>query len=103
MNAFAQALSSALDRCIATHAVAKQNRPVGFLYREAPVFENDSGWRFFSGNETDDPDNFSIVSLADIAKTNPETAALLSQPEGSAWELAEDGTFQTVADWQPKD
>lgn len=45
----------------------------------------------------------SIVSLADIAKTNPETAALLSQPEGSAWELAEDGTFQTVADWQPQD
>ncbi|HFB1732939.1 TPA: DUF2185 domain-containing protein, partial [Neisseria gonorrhoeae] len=34
---------------------------------------------------------------------NPETAALLSQPEGSAWELAEDGTFQTVADWQPQD
>ncbi|HEZ3890563.1 TPA: DUF2185 domain-containing protein, partial [Neisseria meningitidis] len=25
------------------------------------------------------------------------------QPEGSAWELAEDGTFQTVADWQPQD
>ncbi|HEZ3890486.1 TPA: DUF2185 domain-containing protein, partial [Neisseria meningitidis] len=78
MNAFAQALSSALDRCIATNTVAKQNRPVGFLYREAPVFENDSGWRFFSGDETDeytdDPDNFSIVSLADIAKTNPETA-----------------------------
>ncbi|HHA4046786.1 TPA: DUF2185 domain-containing protein, partial [Neisseria gonorrhoeae] len=24
-------------------------------------------------------------------------------PEGSAWELAEDGTFQTVADWQPQD
>lgn len=103
MNAFAQALSSALDRCIATNTVAKQNRPVGFLYREAPVFENDSGWRFFSGDETDDPDNFSIVSLADIAKTNPETAVLLSQPEGSAWELAEDGTFQTVADWQPQD
>ncbi|HEZ0641366.1 TPA: DUF2185 domain-containing protein [Neisseria meningitidis] len=107
MNAFAQALSSALDRCIATNTVAKQNRPVGFLYREATVFENDSGWRFFSGDETDeytdDPDNFSIVSLADIAKTNPETAVLLSQPEGSAWELAEDGTFQTVADWQPQD
>ncbi|HGO7124935.1 TPA: DUF2185 domain-containing protein [Neisseria meningitidis] len=107
MNAFAQALSSALDHCIATNTVAKQNQPVGFLYREAPVFENDSGWRFFSGDETDeytdDPDNFSIVSLADITKTNPETAALLSQPEGSAWELAEDGTFQTVADWQPQD
>lgn len=107
MNAFAQALSSALDRCIATNTVAKQNRARRLPLPRSPVFENDSGWRFFSGDETDeytdDPDNFSIVSLADIAKTNPETAALLSQPEGSAWELAEDGTFQTVADWQPQD
>ena len=107
MNAFAQALSSALDRCIATHTVVKQHQPVGFLYREAPVFEKDSGWRFFSGDETDeytdDPDNFSILSIAEITRTNPGIDALLSQPEGSAWELAEDGTFQTVADWQPKD
>ncbi|MGN6983383.1 immunity protein Imm33 domain-containing protein, partial [Neisseria sp. P0009.S007] len=54
MNKFAQALSAALDRCIVTNTVAKQGEPVGFLYREAPVFENDSGWRFFSGDETDE-------------------------------------------------
>ncbi|PKT96374.1 DUF2185 domain-containing protein [Neisseria meningitidis] len=86
---------------------AKQTRPVGFLSRQAPFFETDSGGRFFSGDETDespdDPDNYSIVGLADIAKPTPETAALLSQPEGSAWELAEDATFQTVADWRRQD
>lgn len=107
MNAFAQALSSALDRCIATNTVAKQNRPVGFLYREAPVFENDSGWRIFSGDETDEytdnPDNFSIVSLSAITADNPDIAPLLTQAEGSAWELNEDGEFQAVADWQPQE
>ena len=91
MNKFAQALSAALDRCIVTNTVAKQGEPVGFLYREAPVFENDSGWRFFSGDETDeytdDPDNFSVVSLS----------------ESSAWEIGEDGEFQAVADWQPQE
>ena len=107
MNKFAQALSVALDRCIVTNTVAKQGEPVGFLYREAPVFENDSGWRFFSSDETDeytdDPDNFSVVSLSEITQSNPAIAALITQPEGSAWEIGEDGEFQAVADWQPQE
>ena len=107
MNKFAQALLAALDRCIVTNTVAKQGEPVGFLYREAPVFENDSGWRFFSGDETDeytdDSDNFSVVSLSEITQSNPAIAALIAQPEGSAWEIGEDGEFQAVADWQPQE
>lgn len=106
MNIFAQALSAALDRCIAAKTVSEQGAPVGFLYREAPVFENDSGWRFFSGDESDEyaanPDNFAVCSVSEIAKSNPDIAALLSKSEG-AWELNEDGVFQAVADWQPQD
>lgn len=105
MNAFAQALSTALDRCIATKEVSERGNAVGFLYREAPVFENDSGWRFFSGEEsdeyTDNPDNFTISSLADIVRENPEISHLLSQEQG-AWEITEQG-FERVADWQPQD
>lgn len=107
MNIFAQALQVALDRCIATKSVSEQGRPVGFLYREAPVFEHDSGWRFFSGDETDeycdDPDNFVVSGMSDITQNNPDIVALLTRPEGSAWELNEDGEFQAVADWQPQD
>ena len=107
MNKFAQALAAALDRCIVTNTVAEQGEPVGFLYLEAPVFENDSGWRIFSGDETDEytdnPDNFSIVSLSAITADNPDIAPLLTQAEGSAWELNEDGEFQAVADWQPQE
>ena len=107
MNAFSQALSAALERCIAANTVATGEFPVGFLYREAPAFENDSGWRFFSGDETDeytdDTANFSVCALSDIIKFNPELAALLHHPAGSAWEAAEDGSFLPVADWQPQD
>ena len=108
MNKFAQALAAALDRCI-VHQPPSPNKasPVGFLYREAPVFENDSGWRIFSGDETDEytdnPDNFSIVSLSAITADNPDIAPMLTQAEGSAWELNEDGEFQAVADWQPQE
>lgn len=107
MNTFAQALSHALDRCIAARTVYNQGDAVGFLYREEPVFEHDSGWRFFSGDETDeytdDPDNFSVVSLSEITQSNPAIAALITQPEGSAWEIGKDGEFQAVADWQPQE
>lgn len=54
MNKFANALSTALGRCIAAKTVTENGEPVGFMYREAAVFDNDSGWRFFSGNETDE-------------------------------------------------
>ena len=107
MNKFAQALSAALDLCVATKEISVSGRPVGFVYREEPVFDNDSGWRFFSGDEsdgyTDNPDNFSIISLSAITADNPDIAPLLTQAEGSAWELNEDGEFQAVADWQPQE
>ncbi|UOO82976.1 DUF2185 domain-containing protein [Uruburuella testudinis] len=107
MNKFASALSTALGRCIATKTVSEQGEPVGFMYREAPVFENDSGWRFFSGEEsdeyTDNPDNFTVYSVGDITRSNPAVSEFINQPEGSAWELNDNGGFQAVADWQPKD
>ena len=107
MNKFAQALSAALDRCIVTNTVVKQGRTRRLPLPRSPVFENDSGWRFFSGDETDeytdDPDNFSVVSLSEITQSNPAIAALITQPEGSAWEIGEDGEFQAVADWQPQE
>ena len=107
MNKFASALSTALGRCIATKAVSEEGAPVGFMYREAPVFENDSGWRFFSGDETDEycdnPDNFTVYSISDITQSNPAVNEFINQPEGSAWESNEQGEFQAVADLQPKD
>jgi len=44
-----------------------------------------------------------MVSPAAITADNPDIAPLLTQAEGSAWELNEDGEFQAVADWQPQE
>lgn len=105
MNKFALALSAALDRCIATKEVSERGNAVGFMYREAPVFEHDSGWRFFSGEEsdayTDNPDNFSVMSVNDISENNPEILPFLQEAAG-AWEWTDNG-FAPVADWQPKE
>lgn len=107
MNTFANALSTALGRCIAAQTVSEEGRPIGFMYREEPVFEQDSGWRFFSGDETDeytaDPENFGVYSISEITRNHPAVSEFLNLPAGSAWEADEEGVFQSVSDWQPKD
>ncbi len=104
---FAQALAAATGRCIATKTVSEDGEPVGFMYREAPLFEADSGWRFFSGEEdddyTDNAANFTVYSLADIGRLCPDIAPLLDAPAGSAWERDETGLWMAVRDWQPRD
>jgi hypothetical protein len=59
------------------------------MYREAQDFPEDSGWRFFSGTETDefanDPRNVSIYDVNTIANYDPEIVPLLAAPTGSAF------------------
>ena len=43
-----------LGSCIATNRITKDLQPVGFMYRERPEFEGDSGWRFLAGDEDED-------------------------------------------------
>ena len=107
MNKFAQALSAALDLCVATKEISVSGRPVGFMYREEPVFDNDSGWRFFSGAEddayTDNPDHFQILPLNEVLEGNPEIAPLMSETQG-AWEWDDaQQAFTAAEDWQPQE
>lgn len=108
VNAFAQALSTALNYAIASRDLENNHLAVGFLYREPPAFEQDSGWRFFSGTESDefcnDADNFITMPLNDIINRHPETSTIITQNEYGAWEWNEEtGTFTAVIDWQPQD
>ena len=107
MNAFAQALSAALQYAIVSRQVSEDGLAVGFLYREAPGFPNDSGWRFFSGAESDefceDAANFDTLPLSQALELCPEAAALMKESAG-AWEWDDErGGFQAAPDWQPQD
>jgi len=57
--------------CFATDHITVDGKKVGFMYREAPSHESDSGWRFFSGEESqsyvDDPRNLAIYDVNTIA------------------------------------
>lgn len=56
-------------------------------YREAPDFDGDSGWRFFSGDESqayvDDPANSAVHDVNTIANYDPEIVPFLGEPVGT--------------------
>lgn len=92
MNPFAQALTSALSLAIVSKDVIENKEPIGFLYHEEIQFNQDSGWRFFSGYETDEyvnnPENFQICSLSDVMANHPELKDIIHEQQG-AWEWNE--------------
>jgi hypothetical protein len=45
---------SGIGACIASNRITVDGQPVGFMYRERPEFEGDSGWRFLAGDEDDE-------------------------------------------------
>ncbi len=63
---------------------------VRFMYRESPDNQSDSGWRFFSGFETDEcvnnPDNIGLYDVNTISAVDPDIVPLLNSPIGSVFE-----------------
>ncbi len=76
--------------CIATDKITVDGMKVGYMYRENPTNENDSGWRFFAGNEdetyTKNPDNFSIFDLNTICNYDESIISYLNKPIGTKLE-----------------
>ncbi|MBR0839766.1 DUF2185 domain-containing protein [Bradyrhizobium liaoningense] len=76
--------------CLASDLITVAGKRVGFMYREPPDNAADSGWRFFSGEESqdfaDDPKNFEIYDVNTIANYDPDIIPFLDAPEFSAFE-----------------
>jgi len=73
---------------------------VGYMYREAPDNDVDSGWRFFSGEESqeyvDDAANFAFYDVNTVANYDPEIVPLLGARTGSAFERDASGKFVAI-------
>jgi hypothetical protein len=87
--------------CYASDMITVKGRKVGYMHREAPDFDADSGWRFFSGSESqayaDNPDNFGIYDVNTIANCDTEIIPLLDAPVGSEFERLSAGGPLAVA------
>jgi hypothetical protein len=76
--------------CFATDMITVEGCKVGYMYREKPDFPEDSGWRFFSGKESeeylDDPGHMAIYDVNTIANYDAAIVPLLEASIGSAFE-----------------
>ena len=85
-----RAIATGRGACLATDHITVDGHPVGLMYREQPGDPDDSGWRFFSGAESqdyvDDAENWAIYDVNTIANYDQEIVPLLDSPIGSAFE-----------------
>lgn len=76
--------------CIVSNKITKEGCKVGFMYRENPS-DNffDSGWRFFSGDETEeycnDSNNFNVFELNTVCNYDISIKDKLESPVGSSF------------------
>jgi hypothetical protein len=92
-----------LGWCFATDRITVDGQKVGYMYREEPEDDTDSGWRFLSGTESqeylDDPENLAIYDVNTIANYDPDIIPFLDAPVGAAFERSEgSGPFVAVED-----
>lgn len=75
---------------MATDKITVDGELVDFMYRENPDFENDSGWRFLSGTESqeyaDDVDNWATYDVNTIANYDNAIVTYLDLPIGTELE-----------------
>tara|TARA_R110002072_G_scaffold173806_1_gene328701 strand:- start:10 stop:336 length:327 start_codon:yes stop_codon:yes gene_type:complete len=85
--------------CVASNRIMTDGKPVGWAYREA-VKKDDSGWRFFSGDESEaysnDLDNFAFHDINAVAAHDPSIAEIADLPEGSSYEKLATGEWRSM-------
>ena len=87
--------------CFITDRVTVDGLKVGYMYREQPDKQEDSGWRFFSGDETqeyiDDLSHTGIYAVNTAANYDPDIIPFLETPPPCAFEKdSVSGKFKKV-------
>ncbi|MCL2148620.1 MAG: DUF2185 domain-containing protein [Methanomassiliicoccaceae archaeon] len=86
------------EGCFATDRILVDGCKVGYMYREEPDGDWDSGWRFTAGDESeeymDTPGNSGIYALNTVANNDPEIIPFLTAPYGSSFIRDDDGVLR---------
>jgi hypothetical protein len=96
---------AATGACLATDRIVVDGCKVGYCYREPPESEDDSGWRFFAGDEElaylENADNLGLYEVNTIANYDEAIIGVLDYPAGCAFRLAPSGAFEPVPSLRP--
>lgn len=87
--------------CYASDMISVEGKKVGYMYREAREDEDDSGWRFYSGLESEEyvanEHHFMMFDLNYIANIDPAIIPYLKMRTGAEMERDQDSdTFSPV-------
>ena len=87
---------------VATKMLVDNKRKVRFMYREEPSNDQDSGWRFFCGDEdqdyTDNPDNIAIYDVDTIIAIDKSIMPYLNSIKGTALEREDENGVFTISE-----
>lgn len=88
-----QQLIEPMGSCLASDKITVEGLPIGYMYREKPEEENDSGWRFLSGTESqeyiDDPNNSMVFEVNTVANYDTSIIPYLKSRAGAEMERVE--------------
>ena len=87
--------------------VVDENIKPRFMYREKRTRPEDSGWRIFTGFETDEyinnPENIGIYNPSTILKIDPSIENILLKGIGSVYEKKDNSEWYKVIDFELED
>jgi len=82
-----------MGSCLASDKITVDGLPIGYMYKEDPEEENDSGWRFLSGTETqdyiNDPNNSMVFEVNTVANYDGSIIPYLKSRTGTELERIE--------------
>lgn len=89
-----------LGGCLATDRIVVDGCLVGYMYRENPIREEDSGLRFFAGDENEsymaDLSKHGVYDVNTIVNYDPSILPYIDAEIGSKFERDEEGDFVFV-------
>jgi len=96
-----RSVAPGLGSAFASDMITVDGKRVGYMYREEPDGDTDSGWRFLSGDESqaylDDAAHLEIYDVNTIASYDPDIVPHLSAPVGWAFEREDGGPLVEIA------
>ena len=82
-----------MGECLATDHITVEGMKIGFMYRDEPEDNDDSGWRFLSGTENstfmNNPANSGVYEVNTIANYDRAIIPYLDMPVGTELERVE--------------
>jgi len=94
-------LAEGLGGCMVSNRISVDGLKVGLMYRDEADRDEDSGWSFLAGDESDeyldDPENAGVFDVNTIANHDPAIVPYLDEPPDTSLERVEGtDTFEEI-------